>query len=73
MWLMYQSTENLIHKEVPKWQRVSVHRYEPHNILKSSVMQIQAYTNNGTKWEIQIREWSRFTRGWMAQLEEGNI
>ncbi len=33
MWLMYQNTENLAHKEVPKWQHVSVHRHEPRNIL----------------------------------------
>ncbi len=34
MWLMYQNTENLIHKEVPKQQLVSVHKYAPRNILK---------------------------------------
>ena len=33
MWLMQQNTENLIHKEEPKWQHVSLHRYEACNIL----------------------------------------
>ena len=33
---MYWNAENLIHKEAPEWQHVSVHRYEPYNILKVS-------------------------------------